>query len=239
MESMQKQARTAGLLYLLTAITAPVGLILVPRALVVVGNAAATAERIRASEWLLRVGIASELFHQVVCIFIVLLLYRLFRPVSELLAQQLLILGALVSVPIVCLNVLNEIAALILIKSPAFLAVIDRSQTEALAYFFLRLHSHGLNVAQLFWGLWLLPFGLLVIRSGFIPRVLGWLLLLAGTAYAVDSFVTILLPQAAKFVEGPAMLLELGELPIIFWLAIVGVRTRHADGAQVLAPAAE
>ena len=154
---------------------------------------------------------------------------------SELLAQQLLILGALVSVPIVCLNVVHEIAALTLIRNPGFLSVMDRGQADALAYLFLRIHAQGINVASIFWGLWLIPFGLLVLRSGWFPRVLGWLLLLAGTAYVVDAFVTILLPTLAPYVDGPAMLLEIGELPIVFWLAIKGVRTHNEDSAAILA----
>jgi len=236
MESIRKQARTAGLLYLLMGITAPIGLVIVPKSLIVAGDAAATAEKVRASLWLLRLGIASDLAHQALAVFLVLLLYRLFKPVSELLAQQLLILGALVSVPIVFLNTVNQMAALTLARSPAFLSVFDRAQLDALAYLFLRLHSQGINVASIFWGLWLIPFGLLVIRSGWIPRVLGYLLLLAGTAYVVDAFVTILLPTIAPFVDGPAMLLEVGELPIVFWLAFKGVRTRHAGGEPILAP---
>jgi hypothetical protein len=235
MESIRKQARTAGMLYLLMAITAPVGLVLVPKALIVAGDAVATAERVRASLWLLRLGVASELAHQALAVFLVLMLYRLFKPVSELLAQQLLILGALVSVPIVCLNVVNEIAALTLIRNPAFLSVINRGQSDALAYLFLRMHAQGINVASIFWGLWLIPFGLLVVRSGWMPRILGWLLLLAGTAYVVDAFVTILLPHFAPYVDGPAMLLEIGEVPIIFWLAFQGVRTSREGGEPVLA----
>ena len=238
MESIQKQARTAGLLYLLMGIIAPIGLIIVPNTLIVSGDAVATAERVRASLWLLRLGIASELVHQVLAIFVVLLLYRVFKPVSELLAQQLLILGALVSVPIVFLNSLNEVAALILIRAPGYLSALDRGQTDALAYLFLRLHSQGINIASIFWGLWLIPFGLLVVRSGWFPRILGYLLLVAGAAYIVDAFVTILLPRFAPLVDGPAMLLAFGEVPIIFWLAIRGVRTRNADGEPLLAPSA-
>jgi len=235
MESIQRQARTAGLLYLLMGITAPIGLVIVPKSLIVAGDAAATADKVRASLWLLRLGIASDLVHQALAVFLVLLLYRLFKPVSELLAQQLLILGALVSVPIVFLNSVNQMAALTLARGPAFLSVFDRGQADALAYLFLRLHSQGINVASIFWGLWLIPFGLLVVRSGWFPRILGYLLLVAGAAYVVDAFVTILVPALAPFVDGPAMLFEVGELPIIFWLAIKGVRTSHEDGAPVLA----
>jgi len=226
MNTTKKQARVAGFLYVLIGVTAPIGLVFVPNALIVPGNATATADRVRASESLLRLGIASELFHQVICVFLVLALYRLFKAVNETLARQLVILGALVSVPIVFLNVLNEIAALILVSGADFLSVFDKRQLDALAYLFLRLHSQGLIVVSIFWGLWLFPFGLLVMRSGFIPRVLGVLLLLAGFAYLASSSTSLFLPRYAHGVGQIAGIFEVGELPIMFWLLIWGARVR-------------
>jgi hypothetical protein len=167
--STQQQARAAGFLYLLLALIAPIGLLYVPGKLIVSRNATATADNIRASEWILRIGIASELIHQIIGVFLVLALYRLFKAVNETHAKQMVILGALVSVPIVFVNVLNEIAALILVRGADFLSVFEKPQLDALAYLFLRLHGQGITVASIFWGLWLFPFGMLVIRSGFIP----------------------------------------------------------------------
>src|SRR5450631_2585613 len=100
MNSIKQQARVAGFLYLLMALIAPIGLLYVPDKLIVHGDATLTADNIRASEWLLRVGIASELTHQVIQVFLVLALYRLFRAVNETQAKLVVILGALVSVPI-------------------------------------------------------------------------------------------------------------------------------------------
>ena len=222
MRTVRQQARIAGLLYLPVGVTAPIGLLIVPGKLVVSGDAAATAERIRAAEWLLRVGIASELFHQVIGIFLVLALYRLFRNVSPSLARQMVILGALVSVPIVFVNVLNEIAALTLVHGAPFLSAFDPTQRDSLAYLFLRLHSHGLNVVQVFWGLWLFPFGLLAMRSGFIPRILGFLLLLGGAGYVVDCAATLLLPAAAGVTSTVMMILGLSEVVMMLWLVIGG-----------------
>lgn len=225
MDIVKRQARKAGLLYLLIAATAWIGLLYVPNVLYVTGDAGATADRIRASEWLLRTGIASELFHQVVQIFLALALYDLFERVDKAFARQLVILGALVSVPIVILNVLNEIAALTLTGSASFLAALPRAQLDALAYLFLRLHSRGITIAAIFWGLWLLPFGLLVIRSGFIPRTLGVLLIVAGCGYIADSTATLVLPQYAPAISSIAGGLELGELPIVVWLAVWGAKS--------------
>jgi hypothetical protein len=229
MNSIKKQARIAGLLYLLLAIPAPIGLVYVPSKLIVSGDATATADRIRAFESLLRIGIASELFTQIIFIFVVLALYRLFKAVNETLARQMVILGALVSVPIVFLNVLNEIAALVLVSGADFLSVFDKSQLDSLAYLFLHLHSQGIDVVAIFWGLWLFPFGMLVIQSGFIPRILGVLLMIAGFGNVVGSVTTLLLPQYAKLVGQFATVLAFGELPIIFWLLIWGAKVKPSD----------
>jgi hypothetical protein len=227
--STQQQARFAGFLYLLLALTAPIGLLYVPSKLIVFGNATATADNIRASEWLLRVGIASELIHQVIGVFVVLALYRLFEAVDEALAQQMVILGALLSVPIMFVNVLNDIAALVLVSGAKFLSVFERPQLDALAYLFLRLHSQGIAVASIFWGLWLFPFGMLVIRSKFIPRVFGVLLMIAGVANLANAFTILLLPRYAPLVSQVALPVEALELPIVFWLVIWGAKTRPAD----------
>lgn len=224
-ESQCKAARVAAVLYLLIAITAPIGLMYVPGKLIVPGNATATANNLRASEWLFRIGMGSEFFHQIVGIFLVLALYRLFKAVNERHALQMVILS-LTPVPIVLLNVLNEIAALVLVSGADFLSVFDMRQLDAMAMLFLRLHSQGIIVASIFWGLWLFPFAMLVIRSGFIPRVLGVLMMIAGSAYLASAFTSLLLPQYGSLVGQFALILETGELPIIFWLVIWGTRLR-------------
>src|SRR5207253_3893626 len=134
----------------------------------------------------------------------------------------------LVAIPTSLLNVLNDIAALILVSGADFLSVFDKGQLDALAYLFLRLHGQGFIVAQIFWGLWLFPFAILVIRSGFIPRFLGVLLMIAGTGYPADSFAELLLPQYADAVSRVTMILNFGELPIIFWLLIWGARPQRS-----------
>lgn len=226
MDSTKKTARTAGFLYFLIAISAPIGLMYVPGKLIVPGDAVATANNIRSSESLLRIAIASELFHQAVAVFLVLVLYRLFKSVNENHAKLLVVLGAMVSVPIMFLNVLNEIAALTLVSNPDFLSPFNKSQLDALAFLFLRLHGQGINVASIFWGLWLFPFGILVVRSGFIPRFLGFLLFAAGGGYVASSFTSIILPQYSQFVDPVALVLEIGEVPIVFWLLIWGAKAQ-------------
>lgn len=220
----KRQARVAGVWYLLLALTAPIGLVYAPGKLVVAGDAAATADHLRASESLLRLGIASELGHQVVCIFLVLALHCLFRPVSARLAAQVVILGALVSVPIVFVNVLNELAAIALAGGADYLHPFDSAQRDALAYLFMQLHDRGIQVASVFWGLWLFPLGTLVIRCGFIPRLLGVLLIAAGAAYLITSGAALVAPRFEPLLTPWALPFKMGELPMVVWLLGWGAR---------------
>jgi uncharacterized protein DUF4386 len=236
MNSTKRQARVAGLLYVLACLTAPFSLVYVPLHLVVPGDAAATAHHVRASATLLRLGIANELFVSTAFIFAVLALYRLFKGVNERHAALMVIL-ILISIPISLLNVLNEIAPLILVSGAGFLSAFQASQLDALTYLFLRLHSQGLVLAQVFWGLWLFPFGMLVIRSGFIPRLLGVLLMIAGLGYVASSFASLFLPQYARPVSLVAVVLELGELPIVLWLLIWGAKEQPSEVARLRQPA--
>ena len=231
MRTTKQQARHAGLLYFILGITAPIGLEFVPGKLLVAGDATATSAHLRTFELLWRIGLASELFHQIVVVYLVLALFRLFKPVNESLAWQVVIFGALVSVPIMFINVVNGLAALMLASPPPFLAVIEPRQLDALSYLFVRMHSLGIEVASIFWGIWLFPFGALVMRCGFMPRWLGWSMWVAGVAYLAAATAQILAPQIAHAVGQVAGILEFGELPIIFWLLIWGAREPTASAA--------
>jgi hypothetical protein len=236
MNSIKKQARFAGLLYLLACLPAPFALIYVPGALIVPGDAAATADRVRTSETLLRLGIAAELINAIAFIFVVFALYRLFKGVNKRHAAIMVTLFV-VSVPISFLNVLNDIAALILVRGANFLSVFDKGQLDALVYLFLRLHSQGLLVAQIFWGLWLFPFGILAIRSGFIPRAVGVLVMIAGSGYVFNSFTSLLLPRYANVAGQIGLALEFCELSVL-WLLIWGAKEQRSTEQSAIASAA-
>ena len=223
MNEIQKQARLAGLLYVLACATAPFCLIYVPRALIVPGDATATADHVRALGSLLHLGMTSELIVTAAFLFVTLALYRLFRPVQETLALAMVVLFA-VSAPISLLNVLNESAALILASGAPFLSVFGTRQLDAVVLLLLKLHGQGLYLAEIFWGLWLFPFAMLVMRSGFIPRALGVPMIFGGVGYLLGSFTSLLLPQYARVVYPLSTALEFGELPIVFWLLIWGAK---------------
>jgi hypothetical protein len=223
MNPIKKQAHIAGGLYVLASIMAVFAWVYVTGKIFVRDDPTATANNIRASETLLRLGIAGELIGSIIFIFVVLALYRLFKAVSEKHAMAMAIL-LLISTPISLLAVLGELAALIVAGGGNFLSTFDQHQLDSLSYLFFRLHGQALVVAQIFWGLWLFPFGTLVIRSGFIPRFIGFLLFIAAFGYLIDSFTILVLPTYKQIGNQIAMILELSELPIIFWLLIWGAR---------------
>jgi hypothetical protein len=226
MTTLSRNARIAGLLYL-TLMIAPLRLIYIPSKLFVTGNAAATAGNIAAHQTLFRLGILSDLFTAVMGIFLTLALYRLFKGVDQFLAAMVVVLGALMVTPIYFLNTLNDAATLLLIRGADFLSVFDKPQREAMAMLFLRLHHHGIVVNEVFWGLWLLPFGLLVYKSRFLPRFLGVWLVLNCFAYVVQSVTGIMWPQYEDVVANYAFPVMFGELAIMLWLIIMGAKERQ------------
>ena len=233
---VKKQARLAGLLYLLASLAAPIGLIYVPNKLIVLNDATATANNIRASESLLRLGIGCELLGSILFILVVVALYRLFKPVNETHALAMMIL-ILVSIPISLLSVVNEVVALTVVSGADFLSVFATGQLNTLAYILMRLHSRAILVAEIFWGLWLIPFGILVIQSHFIPRFLGYLLFIAALGYLASSVTFLLLPDYGPVVDKFASQLPVCELPIILWLLIWGAKVpaTPADSVRVAA----
>jgi uncharacterized membrane protein len=228
MNVIKEQARSAGFLYLLLAIIAPIGLIVIPNQLIVSGDATATADRILESGPLWGIGIALELTASIIFVFLAVALYRLFKRVNESHALLMMIL-ALVSVPISFLSTSFEIIAESIYSGPGFLSDLDKAALDSLGYMFLRMHTEGKGVETIFWGLWLFPFGLLVMRSGFIPRFLGVLLLAAGCGYVIGFFCPLLLPHYSSVIGQITMVLVFGELPIVFWLLIWGARVKPTE----------
>jgi len=197
----------------------------VPSKLIVHGNAAATASNIAASETLFRLGIAAGLIGQAAFIFVALALYDLLQGVSRRHASLMVIL-IVVSIPIALVNELNSIAALVLVRGES---VFERPQRDALAMLFLNLHHHGFVVAEIFWGLWLFPLGLLVYRSRFLPRFLGVWLALAGIAWVLLSLTGILMPQYQNKVDAYSQPAFIGEIVFMLWLAIKGAQPPALD----------
>jgi hypothetical protein len=220
-----KAARIAGAVYLSMVLTAPFSLIYVPSKLIVHGNATATSDNILAHETMFRLSIFGDLIGHVIFICLAVALYRLLSSVNKTWAM-LMVSFVLVSAAVGFLNTLNNIAAVILFRGGEFLAVLDKPQRDALAYFFLRLHSQGEFIDEIFWGVWLFPFGLLVFRSGFLPRFLGVWLIIACFAWIALSITALFFPfhyETAFAWLQPAFF---AEMAIMLWLLIRGANVK-------------
>lgn len=223
MHPTKKAARLAGAIYLSMVFTAPFSLIYVPNKLIVRGDAAATSQNILAHETMFRLAIFGDLIGQVIFICLAIALYRLLREVNRPWAW-LMVGFVLVSAAVAFLNTLNNVAALTLFRGAEYLNVFDKPQRDALGMFFLRLYSQGIFIDEIFWGLWLFPFGLLVYRSGFIPRFIGVWLMINCFGYVALSAIALFAPNyyQATFRYGQPVLL--GEVAVMFWLLIKGAR---------------
>lgn len=225
--------RVPGVFYLLTAVLSVVSYRIISPSLIVAGNAAVTASNILGSELLFRISIVSELASTIFFAFLAVSLYRLLIAVNRSYAMLMATL-VLISVPISFLNALNELAALLLLHNASLLSVFSTPQLQAQALFFLVLHNQGVVLANIFWGLWLLPFGVLVYRSGFIPRILGVLLIPAGLAYLANSLILLLVPAYGSIAFPVSVVFGgLGEGSIIVWLLIKGAKTKPLSVASL------
>ena len=222
MNTLKATAHRTGALYLLFLFVGLVDMFgftgfLVP------GDATATARNIMADELTFRIGILTDFAALLIFIALVTSLYKLLRDVDRWHAM-LMVLLVTIGVAIGLANLFNKIAPLILLSGADYLSVFTKPQLEALALGLLNLNSEGNTVDSVFWGLWLLPCGILVIKSGFLPRILGILLMVAGFAYLTSSITSIVLPAYSQVVSQVTMPLLFGEFPIIFWLLIKGAK---------------
>src|SRR2546421_3117113 len=212
-----KAARIAGAIYASMVVTGPFSLIYVPNKLIVRGDAAATAGNILAHETMFRLAILADLVGQVIFICLAVALYKLLSGINKTWAGLMVAL-VLVAAAVGFFNTLNNIAAQILFRGADFLAVFDKPQRDALGMLFIRLHTQGIFIDEMFWGLWLFPFGLLVYRSGFLPRFIGVWLMINCFCYVVLSVTALFFPAyyATSFMMAQPILFS--ELTIMLWL---------------------
>jgi hypothetical protein len=227
MNSIKKTARLAGFLYLISLPFHMFDYFFVSSKLIVPGDAATTANNIMASEGLFRSGIVSWLIGQILYILLLLVLYKLLKPVSKNIALLMVILF-LVSVPITMLNEITNFAALLLLSGADYLTAFEADQLHALVMLFLDLREHGINIAGIFWGLWLFPLGYLVFKSGFLPRILGILLIIGCFGYVAASLTSLLFPSYEAIVELVVMAPNfISEFAFFLWLLIKGVNVEQ------------
>lgn len=223
MDSIQKTARVAGLLYLLVVVTGVLSLIVLPHRLFVPGDPDATAAKILASQPLYHLFMLNGLVSVLLFLFVAMALARLLEGVDRRLAWAMLILVA-VQTPLGVKGVMDEIAALDLLRGGGIWSAFDAPRRNALAVSLLDVNLHGAPAVEMLWGLWLFPLAILVFRSGFLPRFLGVWLGLNGLAYVILSGTGLLWPEAAQRLKSYAFPALLGEVALTLWLLIVGAR---------------
>jgi hypothetical protein len=217
--SPQTIARVAAFLFLIIFMLGMSTELFIRPGMIVPGDAAATVKNIAASEALFRLSLVSDLIRLVLLMLLPLVLYKLLKPVNKNIASLMLIF-ALVSIPISMLNELNHFAVLLLSTSTDYLRAFKSDQLNSLVMLFLELRKYGTFIPQLL-SFWVLFLGYLVFKSGFLPRILGILLMLAGLCYTVQAVVFFLFPTADLMIFG--LFTFIGESLFYLWLLIKGV----------------
>lgn len=228
MNSSKNTQRLPGLLWFLSALTGGFGLFYIRSNIIVPDSAAATAANIAASEFLYRAAIVSSLFSEIFLFFLGVTLFHLFREVSKRVATVLLA-SILMSVGIAVVNMLNHFGALFVLSHADLLKAFTPEQLNAMALIFLRLaNSPGQGLLEIFWTPYYFSLGLLIIRSGFLPKILGILLMVTAVGFAINVFEKFLIPQfyPAVFTQLAMLGGAIGTLPAILWLLIKGAKVQ-------------
>jgi hypothetical protein len=220
--SRKSTARLAGLLFLLWIITGFYDMFYLSSRIDTRGDMASAAQNILSREFLFRTGIFMGLITSTLWVFMVLVFYRLFKPVQEHQAKLLVAL-VIVQIPIGLMMATFDITTLMILKGKV-LNSFELIQRQELAMLFLKLSDYGVIALELFWGLWLFPLGILTYRSRFLPRFLGIWLLINGVVYVVLSFTSVVLPNYKDAVFTYTMPAMFGELVFMLWLLIKGAR---------------
>ncbi len=221
-------ARLAGFLYLVLIVTGVLNLMYIPSLLIVPDNAAQTLENIRQSEMLFRWGIICGIISYLAFLGLVLALYQLLEHINRLHARLMVVL-VLVSIPISFFNLLHKFSVLTLLSENALKQELSTSDLVYQVMFYLDAYNNGINLSQIFWGLWLFPFGYLVYRSGFLPKLFGILLMAGCFGYLIEFFGSFLFPNYHNTILPMIVNLpsSLGEIGICLWLLIMGTNTLH------------
>ena len=226
MNSLKKIARGAGILYILMDVFMIFSGMVVDPKIYVPGDAVATVSNILASEWLFRLGFVSFLVGLILQLFLVHVLYELFKSVDKGQARLMVIL-VVAGVSVAFLNNLNQYAPIVLLSGAEHLSAFNPAQLQTLAMVFLDMYNNGIMVAEIFWGLWLIPLGILVYKSRFVPKVLGVLLIVGCFGHLLSFLSTFLFPDYSAILIPISEMVMFGELPVFLWLLIKGVKDQQ------------
>ncbi len=221
--SPQLYARIGGLAYLFIIVAGFIGEMFIRNKLIVSGDAAATANNIAASPLLWRIGIAGDLTMHVCDGIVALVYYTLLKPVNKNLALLAVLFG-LTQTAVLVANKMNLLMPLFLLENADYLKAFNAQQLQALAYLSIKAHGYGFGVGLIFFGVECLIDGYLIFKSGYLPKVLGVMIQIAGVCYLINSFALILSPSLSNLLF-PLILVPpfFGELSMCLWLLIKGV----------------
>ena len=223
MNSPQKAARIAACIFLGIFFLGMSTELFIRPGMIVPEDAAVTVRNIAASDSLFRLSLISDLLRQVLLIALPLMLYKLLKPVSKALAS-LMVIFALVGVSISMINELNHCAVLLLSSNGGYLTAFNADQLNTLVMFFLELRKYGTYIPQLL-SVWVFLLGYLVFKSGFLPRILGILLMLGGVCYTASAVLFFLFPSFDATIFG--LFAFIGETLFYLWLLIKGVNVKE------------
>lgn len=226
--SIRKSAKQAGVLYFFIAILGFWGIMYVPSQIVFKDNLAITIKNIVEKEFLFRSGTVSQLLSSVIFIFLAMKFYQIFKNINKYLAQVMVVL-VLVQIPVVFLGEAFNISALMISKGELMksLSEVDRQE---MAYLFLRIYKFGIIILMIFWGLWLIPLGQLIIKSGYLPKIIGILLISGGIAYVIESLDYLLFAEKLSPLTNYTFIIySLAELTTIAWLLIKGIKIKEQE----------
>lgn len=221
--SPQRLARIAGLLYLIIIVCGLFSEIFVRSSLIVLGNSDVTASNIASSEMLFRAGFVADSFMLFADVAIAIVLYALFKPVSPVLSMTAAAFR-LIQAAILGANLLLYYSALLILSHNGYMSSFSTGQTHSLALLFLNIHGHGYDLGLLFFGVSNLVLGYLVIRSRFVPALIGYGLVAAGLVYLLGSYTRFVFPEYLSVVQPVYVLPLVAELSFCLWLLIKGVR---------------
>jgi hypothetical protein len=225
MNSLNKTARGAGILYIIMDVFMIFGGMYVYSKIYIPGDATATVSNILESEWLLRLGFVSLLFGLIIQLYLVHVLYELFKSVEKGQARMMVIL-IVAGVSVAFMNMLFQYAPILLLSNSGHLSAFNPAQLQTLSMVSLDMYEHGLLITEIFWGLWLIPLGILVYKSGFIPKVLGILLVVGCFGHLIIFVSTFLFPDFSTILTPIGETVTIGELPIFLWLLIKGAKSQ-------------
>lgn len=231
MSTRKQTARLTGILYIAMAVPSAISLTYFPSRFLVRNDPAATSAKIIAATDLYRLLVFLDVLSGFLALCLAVTVYKLFKDVDRTYAL-LVVLCLTVQAAMLFAVVMAQLAPLVLLNGGNYWSAFNQNQLEALVQGSLVLRGQGIGAVSIYWGLWLLPLGLLTYKSGFIPRIIGVVVFIAGCTYVVSALSFFLLPAYYRTIFwAAAPIYGLGELSFINYLIIKGVRSEPLGAA--------